>query len=59
MQEAGASREELRRVGDAYLDMWTDAKAADEIPWGTDCERVEGSRLTKPCGGMYFMSSFF
>ncbi|KAI1657717.1 hypothetical protein F4813DRAFT_389453 [Daldinia decipiens] len=44
------SREELKRVGDAYLDMWTDAKAADSIPWGTDCERVEGSQLTRPCG---------
>ncbi|KAI1414885.1 hypothetical protein F5Y13DRAFT_157433 [Hypoxylon sp. FL1857] len=45
-----SSREELKRVGDAYLDMWTDAKAADSIPWGTDCERVEGSQLTRPCG---------
>ncbi|KAI0881477.1 uncharacterized protein GGS22DRAFT_196424 [Annulohypoxylon maeteangense] len=45
-----ASRDELKRVGDAYLDMWTDAKAADSIPWGTDCERVEGSALTRPCG---------
>lgn len=44
------SRDELRRVGDAYLDMWTDAGAADSIPWGTDCERVEGSMLTRPCG---------
>ncbi|KAI6089728.1 hypothetical protein F4821DRAFT_268276 [Hypoxylon rubiginosum] len=43
-------REELKRVGDAYLDMWTDASAADSIPWGTDCERVEGSMLTRPCG---------
>ncbi|KAI1463155.1 uncharacterized protein F4812DRAFT_447823 [Daldinia caldariorum] len=43
-------RQELKRVGDAYLDMWTDAKAADSIPWGTDCERVEGSQLTRPCG---------
>jgi len=41
----------LKQVGDAYLDMWTDSKAADTIPWGTDCERVEGSQLTKPCGG--------
>ena len=50
--EEGArpSREELRRVGDAYLDMWTDPAAADSIPWGTDCERVEGSMLTRPCG---------
>ncbi|KAI0006608.1 hypothetical protein F4779DRAFT_644103 [Xylariaceae sp. FL0662B] len=45
-----SSRDELQRVGDAYLDMWTDATAADSIPWGTDCERVEGSMLTKPCG---------
>lgn len=45
-----ATREKLKQVGDAYLDMWTDAKAADRIPWGTQCERVEGSRLTKPCG---------
>ncbi|KAG9229331.1 hypothetical protein BJ875DRAFT_537768 [Amylocarpus encephaloides] len=46
-----SSRETLKMAGDAYLDMWTDAQAADKIPWGTDCERVEGSRLTKPCGG--------
>ncbi|KAK3687978.1 hypothetical protein B0T22DRAFT_511093 [Podospora appendiculata] len=44
------SRALLKQVGDAYLDMWTDAKAADTIPWGTNCERVEGSSLTKPCG---------
>lgn len=44
------SRELLKKVGDAYLDMWTDAKAAGSIPWGTDCERVEGSQYTKPCG---------
>ncbi|KAF2177572.1 hypothetical protein K469DRAFT_602619 [Zopfia rhizophila CBS 207.26] len=45
------SRDLLKKYGDAYLDMWTDAKAADSIQWGSDCERVEGSRLTKPCGG--------
>lgn len=44
------SRELLKKVGDAYLDMWTDAKAADSIPWGTVCERVEGSQFTRPCG---------
>ncbi|KAI1076216.1 hypothetical protein F5B20DRAFT_557131 [Whalleya microplaca] len=49
-EDQRASRDELKRVGDAYLDMWTDATAADSIPWGTDCERVEGSMLTKPCG---------
>lgn len=40
------SRELLKKVGDGYLDMWTDAKAADSIPWGTKCERVEGSRMS-------------
>lgn len=44
------SRDLLKQVGDAYLDMWTDPKAADTIPWGTNCERVEGSSLTRPCG---------
>ncbi|KAL2167451.1 hypothetical protein VTG60DRAFT_1202 [Thermothelomyces hinnuleus] len=44
------SRELLRQVGDAYLDMWTDPTAADSIPWGADCERVEGSQYTRPCG---------
>jgi hypothetical protein len=44
------SRTELKRIGDAYLDMWTDAKAADSIPWGANCMRVEGSSITSPCG---------
>ncbi|KAK4233094.1 hypothetical protein C8A03DRAFT_19757 [Achaetomium macrosporum] len=44
------TRDLLRKVGDAYLDMWTDRTAADSIPWGTDCERVEGSQYTRPCG---------
>jgi hypothetical protein len=38
------SRALLKKVGDGYLDMWTDKNAADSIPWGTECERVEGSR---------------
>jgi hypothetical protein len=45
-----SSRETLKKIVDAYLDMWTDKNAADSIPWGTQCERVEGSMLTKPCG---------
>ncbi|CAI6336546.1 unnamed protein product [Periconia digitata] len=44
------SRDLLKKVGDGYLDMWTDPKAADSIPWGTQCERVEGSQYTNPCG---------
>jgi hypothetical protein len=45
------SRSLLKAVGDAYLDMWTNATAADTIPWGPQCERVEGSSYTNPCGG--------
>ncbi|CAE7031477.1 hypothetical protein CFE70_004435 [Pyrenophora teres f. teres 0-1] len=44
------SRALLKSFGDAYLDMWTDSAAAGKISWGMQCERVEGSRLTKPCG---------
>ncbi|KAH7066730.1 hypothetical protein BKA63DRAFT_546502 [Paraphoma chrysanthemicola] len=44
------NRDLLKKVGDAYLDMWTDKGAADRIPWGTECERVEGSQYTNPCG---------
>lgn len=47
---ARPGRDLLKKVGDAYLDMWTDKNAADSIPWGTDCERVEGSQYTRPCG---------
>lgn len=44
-------RATLRKFADAYLDMWTDAKAADQMAWAPGCERVEGSRLTRPCNG--------
>ncbi|KAH8900003.1 hypothetical protein GQ53DRAFT_835989 [Thozetella sp. PMI_491] len=40
----------LKKIGDAHLDMWTGAKVADSIPRETNCERVYGSRLTKPGG---------
>jgi hypothetical protein len=49
-QRTGVSRELLKKYGDAYLDMWTDPKAADSISWGKECERVEGSQYTNPCG---------
>jgi hypothetical protein len=45
------SRSLLKAVGDAYLDMWTNATAADTISWGPQCERIEGSSYTNPCGG--------
>ncbi|PKS05945.1 hypothetical protein jhhlp_007778 [Lomentospora prolificans] len=44
-------RDELKEFGDLYLDMWTDAQAADKIKWGAECERVEGSMHVDPCGG--------
>ena len=43
------SRELLQNTADAYLDMWTNASAYNAVPWGTPCERVEGSSLNSPC----------
>lgn len=40
------TRETLRAAADAYLDMWSDAGAADKVPWGTPCARLEGSAYT-------------
>lgn len=39
----------LQNAADAYLDMWTNASAYNAVPWGTPCERVEGSMLNSPC----------
>ncbi|KAF4625029.1 hypothetical protein G7Y89_g13141 [Cudoniella acicularis] len=39
----------LMQTADAYLDMWTNATAYNAVPWGTPCERVEGSSLNSPC----------
>jgi len=47
--EKRPTRELLRGTIDGYLDMWTNATAIDAIPWGTPCQRVEGSRLVTPC----------
>lgn len=43
------SRDLLQQTADAYLDMWTNATAYNAVPWGTPCERVEGSSLNSPC----------
>jgi hypothetical protein len=43
------SRALLQQTADAYLDMWTNASAYNAVPWGTPCERVEGSALNSPC----------
>ena len=48
--EGSSHRYGICPVGDGYLDMWTDANAAGSMKWGADCERVEGSQFTKPCG---------
>ncbi|KAF1948675.1 hypothetical protein CC80DRAFT_431038 [Byssothecium circinans] len=40
------TREAIQAAGDAYMDMWSDAGAADKVPWGTPCTRLEGSAYT-------------
>jgi hypothetical protein len=40
------SRNVIKAAGDAYLDMWSSATAADAVPWGTPCARLEGSAYT-------------
>ena len=40
------SRAAIQAAGDAYLDLWSNATAADAIPWGTPCTRLEGSAYT-------------
>ena len=40
------NREAIKAAGDAYLDMWSNATAADAVPWGTPCTRLEGSAYT-------------
>lgn len=46
---AQPTRALLQQTADAYLDMWTNASAYNDVPWGTPCERVEGSSLNSPC----------
>jgi len=40
------SRDVIQAAGDAYLDMWSNATAADAVPWGEPCTRLEGSAYT-------------
>ncbi len=40
------ARAAIQAAGDAYLDLWSSATAADAIPWGTPCTRLEGSAYT-------------
>jgi len=47
---AQSPRDTLKAVGDSYLDMWRDgSKAVDKVPWGTPCERTEGSMHFSSC----------
>jgi hypothetical protein len=39
-------REVIKAAGDAYMDMWSSATAADLVPWGTPCTRLEGGAYT-------------
>ncbi|KAI1108514.1 hypothetical protein F5Y14DRAFT_82108 [Nemania sp. NC0429] len=40
------SRAALKAAADTYLDMWSVKGAADRVPWGTPCARLEGSVYT-------------
>ena len=40
------SRDVIKAAGDAYLDMWSNGTAANAVPWGTPCTRLEGSAYT-------------
>ncbi|KAK4149326.1 hypothetical protein C8A00DRAFT_18965 [Chaetomidium leptoderma] len=40
------SRDMIKAAGDAYLDMWSSATAANAVPWGTPCTRLEESAYT-------------
>src|SRR3569833_3145415 len=39
-------REFMQAIADAYLDVFSNATAADLIPWGVPCARLEGSMYT-------------
>ncbi len=39
-------RSVIKAAGDAYLDMWSNSTAANAVPWGTPCTRLEGSAYT-------------
>ncbi|KAF2177882.1 hypothetical protein K469DRAFT_601630 [Zopfia rhizophila CBS 207.26] len=45
-KEKQDKREVIKAVGDAYMDMWSNATAHETIPWGTPCTRLEGSAYT-------------
>ncbi|KAH8599561.1 hypothetical protein B0O99DRAFT_503446 [Bisporella sp. PMI_857] len=40
------SRALIQAAGDAYMDMWSNDTAANAVPWGTPCARLEGSAYT-------------
>ncbi|CZR68532.1 uncharacterized protein PAC_18431 [Phialocephala subalpina] len=44
-----STRAVLQAAGSVYLDMWSSASTYSAVPWGTPCERVEGSSLNSPC----------
>lgn len=45
-EDKRVSRTLLQQTADAYLDMWSNATAADAVAWGTPCTRLEGSAYT-------------
>lgn len=40
------TREALRAIADAYLDLWSNSTNVGSIPWGRPCSKLEGSRFT-------------
>ena len=41
------TREVIKAAGDAYLDLFNNKSVV--VPWGPDCERVEGGQHFSPC----------
>ncbi|ORY58392.1 uncharacterized protein BCR38DRAFT_460767 [Pseudomassariella vexata] len=44
--EQRSSRDDLMHAADTYLDMWQNGSAIAAVPWGTPCDRLEGSVYT-------------
>lgn len=40
------TREALRAIADAFLDLWSNYTNISSVPWGRPCSKLEGSRFT-------------
>ncbi|KAK3215937.1 hypothetical protein GRF29_8g1573127 [Pseudopithomyces chartarum] len=41
------TRDVIKAAGDAYLDLFNNKSVS--VPWGSDCERLEGGQHVSPC----------